>query len=443
MQNEKIRAKFKTFHLPTAAFNDLSIITTTIKGSLKLKYGRHAYYFYNFKTCEGFCVEITHKDIFKAGFKNLNKILGEIYPNQSKIKLLLKKYHFGFNSIEQLALMTVPHAVTSIGDGKFIVNLWSYFGYLIIDCREKTVQYRIIDKDDNQALGSQQWFDEENKELYYMSYSFTDSLGRAVDPYRKVSSKILKYNIKSDKTEEIWNGEFADYMHDILLNKNKQYCVACEFGMFLDDKNNIIPSKVLVLDLKSNKQWIISRFIVAAHAQFDPDDPNIIYFSNHNFEFKHSNILKALRNASYDIVFRGPASVYKYRLTENGPEELGIFTEPDLFRLTNIHIFNHRSRKIIAAIGSPNFIFTADADSMKLINKIEVNHNRTAKHLYKKIPCRIGTISPSLDGEKLYVQTNKSFQVIDVSTGKPEFVRDLFFMHMCANHMLTSYDTNW
>lgn len=47
------------------------------------------------------------------------------------------------------------------------------------------------------------------------------------------------------------------------------------------------------------------------------------------------------------------------------------------------------------------------------------------------------------DGEKLYVQTNNSFQIIDIASEKAEFVKDLFFTHMCSNHMLTSNDTNW
>lgn len=438
MKTYKIDAKIKKFFLPIETSSNYSVIIPTVKGNWISKYAKHAYYFYNFKNCEGFCVEISHKDIIKAGLKNLEEILSRIYSNQSKAKLLLKKYHYGFNSLEQLALMTVPHAVTALEDGRFIINLWSYFIYLIVDCKKKTIEYKIAD--DDFVFGSQQWFDSKKTELYQMSYSFADSLAKIKNPFHEVSSKITKRNINDENKKEIWKGKFSDYMHDILINNNKQYCIACELGMFTDSKNNIIPSKVLVLDLKNRKQWVISRFIVAAHAQFDPDNPNIVYFSNHNFQFKHSNIFKALWNSSYDIDFRGPASVYKYRLTKNGPEELAVFAEPNLFRLTNIHVFNHRRQKILVAIGSPNFIFIADAENMKLIRKFEIQNS---KWLFGKNKCRVGTISPSPDGEKLYVQTNNSFQIVDIASEKAEFVKDLFFTHMCANHMLISKDTNW
>jgi hypothetical protein len=276
-----------------------------------------------------------------------------------------------------------------------------------------------------------------------MSYSLKDSLKRIASPEQKVFCKILKHENKTGNTKDIWSGEFVDYLHDIIISKTRQYCVVCELGLYKDKKNNIIPSKVLILDLNNNKSWIISRFIVAAHAQFDPDDPDIIYFSNHNFEFKHSSIFQLLRNATYDVNFRGPASVYKYRLTSDGPEELGMFTKSDFFRLTNFHVFHHRGQKILAAIGFPNYIFIADAESMTFIKKIEVNHPMTSKNPYRNTSCAIGTISPSIDGEKIYVQTTKSFQVVDISSGKSDMIINYFYNHSCANHMLTSSDTDW
>lgn len=380
MINYHIQAKFKEFPLPPMASQNSSVIVPTIKGTFKLKYGQHAYYFYNFRTLKGLRVTISHKNIIKVGLERFKKANYKKYNYLSKLGYLFQKYHYGFSFLEQIMLMTVPHGVTYIGNSRFTINLWSYFGYLVVDCRKKTVEYKILEEDKgNHVLGSQQWFDSESDELYYMSYSLNDSFKRAVDPYQKVFSKILKYENKTGETKEIWQGDFVDYLHDILINRNRQYCVVPELGMFLDKEKNLIPSKVLVLDLKNNKQWVISRFIVAAHAQFDPDDTDIIYFSSHNFEFKHTNIFKLLKKAIYGIKFRGPASVYKYRLTPEGPKELAEFTRPDFFRLTNFHVFNHRGQKILAAIGSPNYIFIVDAKDMRFIKKIEVNHPKKHK----------------------------------------------------------------
>jgi hypothetical protein len=106
-------------------------------------------------------------------------------------------------------------------------------------------------------------------------------------------------------------------------------------------------------------------------------------------------------------------------------------------------VFNHRGQKILAAIGSPNYIFIVDANTMRFIKKVEVNHPKTLKHLYKNIPCIIGTISPSIDGEKIFIQTTRSFQVLDISSGKSEVILDYFFNHSSSNHMLTSSDTDF
>ena len=438
MINRQIRARFKEFPLPPTMSGNPSVIVPTIKGTFILKYGQHAYYFYNLKTLKGLRVTISHSDIIKVGLQRFKKANYKKYKYFFGLGYLLQKYHYGFNFLEQIMLMTVPHTVTYIGNSRFMINLWAYYGYLVIDCRKKTVEYRILEEsNDNHVLGSQQWFDPDTNELYYMSYSLSDSLKRSTDPNQKVFFRILKHENKTGKTKEIWQGDFVDYPHDFLMNKNRQYCVIPELGMYTDKEKNLIPSKVLVLDLKNNKHWVISRFIVAAHAQFDPDDPDIIYFSNHNFEFQHTTIFKLLKKAIYGIKFKGPASVYKYRLTAEGPQELGVFTKPDFFRLTNFHVFNHRGQKMLAAIGSPNFIFFANAENMQFIKKIEVNHPN------RNVPCGIGTISPSLDGEKFFVHTTRSFQVIDVASGKSDVILDHYFNHSCSNHMLTSTDTEW
>ncbi len=441
----QIKSKFKEFPLPPIMSQNSSVVVPTIKGTSLLKYGQHAYYFYNLRTLKGFRVTISHSEIIKAGLQRFKKAnFRKKYKYFSGLGYLFQKYHYGFNFLEQIMLMTVPHTVTYLGNSQFAINLWAYYGYLVVDCRKKTVGYRILEENgDNHVLGSQQWFDSDKEELYYMSYSLTDSLNRSTDPNQNVSFKILKHENKTGKTREIWQGDFVDYPHDFLMNRNKQYCVIPELGMYQDKEKNLIPSKVLVLDLKNNKQWIISRFIVAAHAQFDPDESDIIYFSSHNFEFQHTNIFKLLKKAIYGIKFRGPASIHKYRLTPEGPKELGMFTQSDFFRLTNFHAFNHRGQKILAAIGSPNYIFIVDAKDMQFIRKIEVNHPKNMKNFYRNSPCGIGTISPSLDGEKLFVYTTRSFQVIDVSSGKPDIILNHFFNHSCSNHMHTSTDTNW
>ena len=291
MENNTIKVKFKEFSLPLIAEHNSSAIIPTIKGIPFFKYGVHAYYFLNFRTAKGLCVMISHKDIVQPGLSRFLKANPKTYKYFPKLKSLLQRYHYGFNFLEQIMLMTVPHSVTPMGNGRFLVNLWSYFGYLDIDCKNRSVKYiGIEENDDDHVLGSQQYYDAQKDELYFMSYSLKDSLKRIANPEQEVFCKILKRENKTGEAKELWAGQFADYLHEIIINKTRQYCVVCEMGMYTDPQNDIITSKVLVLDLQNGKSWTISRFIVAAHAQFDPDDPEIVYFSNHNFNFKHSNI---------------------------------------------------------------------------------------------------------------------------------------------------------
>ena len=435
----EVPARIRELSLPESVRRGASVVVTAVRGNGLVKYGHHAYYFMNFATLRGLRVEIGHGAVLGMGLKRFAKANGGPAGPASVPKLLRQPYYHGFNILEQMALMTVPHTATSLGAGRFLVNLWSYYGTLQVNCRRRSVTYHVREEKDDHVLGSQQWFDPATDELYGMSYSLGDSLQRIADPYHPVSARVFSRRNGGGDATCLWSGEFADSMHDLVVNQTRQHCVVCELGMHLDERGEIIPSRALVLDLRRGREWTMSGFAVAAHAVFDPDDADVIYFSNHNFVFRHNSILRALRTAAYGIEFRGPASLYKYRLTPGGPRRLGVFTAPDLYRLTNCHVFRHRGRKLLVATGSPNYLYVADANDLTLLHRIEVPHD----YRFRDRPVLIGTFAPSPDGEKLYVQTRKSFQVIDVESGEPDFVRDYFHNHSCSNHMLASSDTAW
>lgn len=446
MRTSKIPVKIEEFSLPSATIMDATVVVPTVRSRWKLKYGEHAYYFMNFRASKGFSVSIRHLDIIRPGFERFKRAISMQGRSPSTLRCFSRRYHYEFSFLEQIILMTVPHTATDVGEGRYMINLWSYCGYLLVDCPTKSVTYHTLeDTDGAHVLGSQQWFDPDTRELYAMSYSLPDSFERIRDPRRPVSSRIFTHRIGSGATEEVWSGSMADYMHDIVVSRDRRYCVVCELGMYLDETNNIIPSRVLIVELDQGgqRQWTVDRFIVAAHAQFDPQDPDVIYFSNHNFQFEHSSLIKLLKQGSYAVRFRGPASVFKYRLTPAGPREIGVFTRPDFYRLTNMHVFNHRGRKVIAAMGFPDEVFLVDAEEMSYIRKIKVKDSPAPAHIHSGKAAVIGTIAPSPDGTKLFVQTTNSFQVVDVESGQPDYVRDCGRHHTCANHMLASRDTGW
>lgn len=440
MKTVSLNSRFDEFALPANTLMDASVAIPAVKGRFGIKYGEHAHYFMNFQTSKGLRLRLSHKDIIRPGWERFKRATRQCGKSVSPRQILSPHYHYGFNLLEQVMLMTVPHTVTPLGNDCFIVNLWSWYGYLFVDCKSQTVTYHTLDDTDTDSvLGSQQWFDSQSGDLFAMSYSLKESLSRIENPSTPVDFRIFKHRAGESGTETVWNGKLSDYVHDIIVNKTRQYCVVCELGMYLNDDKNIIPSKVLVVDLKNNRHWILDRFIVAAHACFDPQDSNTVYFSNHNFEFQHSSLFQLMKKGSYSVKFRGPASIFRYELTPDGPRETGVFTRDDFYRLTNMHVFNHRGQKVIAAMGFPDEVFLIDANDMSFIRKIIVKDPVSIKHSYSKKPSLIGTIAPSPDGEKLFVQTTGSFQMVDIDTGEPDYIRDYFFGHICFNHM-TAFD---
>ena len=103
-----------------------------------------------------------------------------------------------------------------------------------------------------------------------------------------------------------------------------------------------------------------------------------------------------------------------------------------------MHTFMHRGRNVIAAMGFPDEVFLIDASTMSFMRKIIVNDPQSSGK-----QALIGSIAPSLDGEKLFVQTTRSFQVVDLDTAEPDYVRECSSFHACFNHMICSSDTAW
>lgn len=437
MKRLMIKASFKEFEIPEALQKDNeSSVTPGIIGTALLKYGKHAYYFRNYHTLKGLKVTIRHKSIISPGFSSFVDANYKTHKKFKRLKSIFQKYHYGFNIAEQLMYMTTPHSVTEIGNGRFVISFMVYFGFLLVDCNNRTVEYHLLDKNDNNIMGNHTWYDLKTNNIYLTTFSLKESFKKIEDPNHPVNCKLLTYNLKSKKTEVIWSGIFSDYLHDINIDPNKNYCTVCEFSMY-EENGGIKPSSALIIDLNTKKHWIIPGFKVAAHSPLDPEDPNVLYFSNHNFRFVHTNIFKLLKNAIFSIEFKGPALVEKYRITKDGPIKEGSFTEPDMLRMQNMHVFFHKKEKIIAGLAFPDKIYLADANTMKLKRKIKVSENGS------KQKCSIGSFSPSLDGKHLYIQTLKGYQVVDTETGKVVHYKPFRRLHLYPNHMQTCHDIKW
>ena len=55
----------------------------------------------------------------------------------------------------------------------------------------------------------------------------------------------------------------------------------------------------------------------------------------------------------------------------------------------------------------------------------------------------LGSLFPSPDGEKVFLITMESFQILDVESGRVEFLYGLGKIHDPFNHMISVNDTDW
>ena len=150
--------------------------------------------------------------------------------------------------------------------------------------------------------------------------------------------------------------------------------------------------------------------------------------------------MRFLRKKQYHWNIFGPASVHKYRMTAKGPKKVGIFTHPDMERLTIHKVFMHRGKKLLACTGFPNHLFIACADSMEFIKRFKVQDAQGHDAV-------MGSLYPSPDGEKLYLSTTRdgqgAFHVVDVATGKVDLIHPLGQVFDPFNHMTAISDTRW
>ncbi len=422
---------------------DAVAIVPTVRSTRWLRYGEHAYYCMDFRARRGMCVTINHSDVIGPGFTRFRQAAADGNGPLAILRCLTRRYHYGFSFLEEIMLMTVPHTVTDLGGGIFLVNLWSYFGYLRIDCRAKTATYHLLEGDGDTVLGATQWHSEPAGDLFSLAYSLRDSLARITEPGRGVASRILRMKPGGDRAECVWDGALADFLHDLAISADGRYWAVCELGMYRGGDGRTLPSRVLMGQTGEDwrRAWCVERINVAAHAEFDPEDADTVYISSHNFQFDHTPLLKLLRQATYSVTFHGPAAIFKYRVTQAGPQEVGCFSRADFKRLTNMHAFRSRGHKVIAAMGFPDEIFFIDPETMSFIRKITVADPPGSAPAGARAV--IGTITPSPDGTKLFVQTVRSFQVVDVDTGVADYVLCNGRRHSCANHMLASRGAAW
>jgi hypothetical protein len=73
---------------------------------------------------------------------------------------------------------------------------------------------------------------------------------------------------------------------------------------------------------------------------------------------------------------------------------------------------------------------------MEFVRKISIQETNGKKSI-------VGSLHPSPDGEKIYLVTTRSFQIVDVATGNIDHIENLGKIYDPFNHMTSVGDANW
>jgi len=442
METRQAHASFTDFSLPSSMERREATVAIPVSDGMQQRY-----FFLNLKTGKALTVKYPRR----AGLTTRDAVAyldhlcsfaarkdDKWFP---KIRTMFRRYHNGISFIELLYKVLKPHGMTYIGDQRFLVSLWSASIYFVIDLKKRTIECQMLSKERNEVFSTYQYFDDTEKETYFATQQGEDELHKHVaeDIGFDVPIMIKKYNWVTKDITEIWKGGFDTDTRYIALNKDKSYLGLVNFGDFFDEAGHLLPSKILILDMKNKKEWRIDNagWSPSAHIDWDPVEPDVCYLSCHQGVIAPvDSRLKFYVEKVYKWRIFGPASVHKYRITSDGPQKLGVFTHPEVFRLTIHKVFVHRGRKILACTGFPNYIFIADADSLELIEKVQIKERSGEKSI-------VGSLYPSPDGEKICLITTRSFQMVDVESGRVDFAHDLGRIYDPFNHMTCVSDTDW
>lgn len=448
MKRRELKAEFVSFDLPKSMKPyDAAAAIPVSKGLQQI------WYFLNLKDRKGMMVKFPPR----GGLLSL-EALGFLYHFSTfvmrkehrllpRVRTLLGSYHNGLSYFEIVFKLSKPHGITSLGDGKYLASLWASSSFYVIDPNARKLESCSFDggngggvrpggiagafapKERQEIFSTYQFFEERENQTYFAT--FLRERGDDLRRDRRVA--IKRYRWDTGDLAEVWAGEFGEATHYIALSAGGRHLGLVQFGDFFDSGKRLLPSRILVLDMQRRKEWWIDNagWSPSAHIDWDPVEDDACYLSCHNGVIvPNDNPLEFYLKKVYKWELFGPASIHKYRITDQGPEKVGVFTHGELFRMTIHKVFVHRGRSLIACTGFPNHVFFADAKSMEYVRKVEILEKSGVKSI-------VGSLYPSPDGEKVFLITTGSFQVIDVEGGVVEEVLEMGRIYDPFNHMIS------
>lgn len=342
-------------------------------------------------------------------------------------------FPYGLSESQWWEYCLSPHSYLALEDGKCQVGLNLFNRFLHLDLNGQSAQ--LVDPEvGNELLSTTNWFDPERQELWFASWPAAATVRRILNHQNNVCVKIWKLSFRDNRSVQVWQGNLGDSLHQLSVSPDRRFLILTELGLRPEEtipagspdqdrlawkrvqERGIVPSKILVLDLKTGEEWRLPM-LTAAHVEFDPEDPDVCYISGHNIGLIGVNV----------VIF-GTGTIQKFRLKESGPDLLGEFTHPRFHRITTHIVFRHRRKTLIGVSGYPGTVFLIDAAKMELHKTIEMDSKEIVDASQLPHICRQDGygITASGDGQSLLVAGTGFVRVADIDemrftfTGKIE-----------------------
>jgi len=342
-------------------------------------------------------------------------------------------FPYGMSGTQWWDYCLAPHSYLALEDGKCQVGLNLFNRFLHLDFNEQSAV--LVDPGvGNQLVSTTNWFDHEKGDLWFASWPVEATVRRILNPRGGASVTIWKFSVRSGDSKKVWQGDLGDALHQLCLDPSRRFLVLTELGLRLEEPipaqspdqaprvwgqqvraRGVVPSKILVLDLKTGQEWRLST-LTAGHIEFDPEDPSVCYLSGHNIGLM-----------GVEVGIFGPGIVHKYRLGETGPELLGEFTHERFHRITTHIVFRHRKKTLIGVSGYPGNVFLINAATMKLHGIIEMDSPEKVDTSLSPHVCEQDSygIDASKDGEALLVAGTGFVRIADINEGRFIFTQTI------------------
>ena len=342
-------------------------------------------------------------------------------------------FPYGMSGTQWWDYCLAPHSYLALEDGKCQVGLNLFNRFLHLDFNEQSAV--LVDPGvGNQLVSTTNWFDHEKGDLWFASWPVEATVRRILNPRGGASVTIWKFSVRSGDSKKVWQGDLGDALHQLCLDPSRRFLVLTELGLRLEEPipaqspdqaprvweqqvraRGVVPSKILVLDLKTGQEWRLST-LTAGHIEFDPEDPSVCYLSGHNIGLM-----------GVEVGIFGPGIVHKYRLGETGPELLGEFTHERFHRITTHIVFRHREKTLIGVSGYPGTVFLINAATMKLHGIIEMDSPEKVDTSLSPHFCGQDSygIDISKDGEALLVAGTGFVRIADINEGRFIFTQTI------------------